>query len=223
MVGVITGRDILAHPFVTIHCFGWQVFFKAIAPWQNETFLSLVQSAESLSEPIAKVPGLLDRCINLELRAKRIYTALGKSLDEEGLVGPFFAGLARQEQQHADLLELCRSLAVRGNWRENVFSPWETFLPQLERQMDAAEAAVPEIDSVDAALQLVVEIELSEVNEIFRAVLVATDAAFVKKLKPFQEAMEAHMIYIMERLPELSPNLILASRDLQTRFPELQI
>ena len=96
------------------------------------------------------------------------------------------------------------------------------YLPCLERQMDATEAAVYTIDSVDATLRLVVQIESSEINEVFHAALVATDAAFVKRLKPFQEAMEAHMSYLAERLPELSPQMILAARELRVRFPRVK-
>ena len=219
MVGVITGWDILSHPVVTIRYFGWQVFFKAVAPWQGKTFLSLLQSAAFPREESSNVPTILERCIGLELRAKRIYTVLAKSLDDQGLVGPFFAGLAEQEQYHADLLQLCRAAAIRSGWKANLFNPWQDYLPRLEQQMDAAEAAVREIDSVDAALQLVIEIESSEINRVFRAALAATDAAFVKKLKPFQTTMEAHMSYIAERLPQLSPKLMLTTRELWARFP----
>jgi len=31
--------------------------------------------------------------------------------------------------------------------------------------------------------------------------------------------MEAHMAYLVERLPELSPNMLLACRELRARFP----
>ncbi len=219
MVGVITGWDILAHPVVTIRCFGWQAFFKAIAPWQNESFFSLLRPAAFPRPATSSVPTILDRCIGLELRAKRIYTALAKALYDQGLAGPFFAGLAEQEQRHADLLELCRAAAVRKGWKANIFNPWQDYLPRLEQQMDAAEAAVYETDSVDAALRLVLQIESSEINLVFHAALAATDAAFVKKLRPFQKAMEAHMAYIVERLPQLSPNLILPTRKLRTKFP----
>ena len=222
MVGVIRGWDILAHPVVTIRCFGWQVFFKAVAPWQGKTFLSLLQSAAFPRAATSNVPTILDRCIDLEMRAKRIYTALAKALDDRGSVGPFFAGLAVQEQYHVDLLELARAVAVRSGWKANLFNPWQEYLPRLERQMDATEAAVYTIDSVDAALRLVVQIESSEINEVFHAALVATDAAFVKRLKPFQEAMEAHMSYLAERLPELSPQMILAARELRVRFPRVK-
>ncbi len=222
MVGVIKGWDILAHPVATIRCFGWQVFFKAVAPWQGKTFLSLLQSAAFPRAATSNVPTILERCIGLELRAKRIYTALAKALDDQGLVGPFFAGLAEQEQYHADLLDLCRAAAIRRGWKANRFNPWQDYLPRLEQQMDAAEAAVREIDTVDAALQLVIQIESSEINQVFRAALAATDAAFVKRLKPFQKTMEAHMSYIVERLPQLSPKLTLTTRELRARFPAVR-
>ena len=111
MVGAITSWDILAHPFSTIRCFGWRVFFRAIAPWLDRSFLSLVQDAGFFGATASDVPKILERCIDLELRAKRIYTILAQSFDDQGLVGPFFAGLVEQEQYHADLLGLLRCVA----------------------------------------------------------------------------------------------------------------
>ena len=35
----------------------------------------------------------------------------------------------------------------------------------------------------------------------------------------FQEAMEAHITYLVDRLPDLSPQLILAVREMRARFP----
>ncbi len=222
MVGVITSWDILAHPISTIRCFGWRVFFGAVAPWHDKPFLSLLQAAGFLRAGTSEVPTILERCIALELRAKRIYKALAKTFNDHGLVGPFFAGLAEQEQHHADLLEVCRSAALRSGWKANLFNPWQDYLPGLEQQMDAAETAVLEIDSVDAALQLVIQIESSEINDVFHAALAATDTTFVKRLRPFRELMEAHMSYMAERLPELSPQLMLACRELRAKFPWLR-
>ena len=219
MVGIINHWDILAHPVVTIRCFGWGIFFRAIGPWQSRPFLSLLRDEGFLGAAASKVPGILERCIGLELRAKRIYKTLARAFADEGLVGPFFAGLVEQEQYHADLLELCRAAAIRGGWKAHLFNPWDDYLPRLEQQMDTTEAAVSEIDSVEAALQLVVQIESSEINQIFYAALAATDSIFVKKLRPFQEAMDAHMTYLAGRLPELSPNMVLACRELRAKFP----
>jgi hypothetical protein len=222
MVGVIAHWDILAHPITTIQCFGWQVFFRAIVPWHDKPFLSLVRDAGFLDASASDMPRSLERCIALELRAKRIYAFLAEVLDDKGMVGPFFAGLAVQEQYHADLLNLVQAVAVHSGWKANRFNPWQDYLPRLERQMEAAEAAVRDIESVDAALLLVIQIECSEINRVFDAALAATDAAFVKKLRPFQKTMEAHMSYIAERLPQLSPNLILPTRELRARFPQAQ-
>ncbi len=219
MVGVINQWDILAHPVVTIRCFGWGVFFRAIGPWQSKPFLSLLREHGFLGTGVSKVPTILERCVGLELRAKRIYTALARALADQGLVGPFFAGLAEQEQYHADLLELCRAAAIRHGWKAHLFNPWDDYVPRLERQMDATEAAVLEVDSVEAALRLVVHIESSEINQVFHAALAAADSAFVKRLRPFRDAMEAHMAYLVERLPELSPQMTLACRELRAKFP----
>jgi hypothetical protein len=222
MVGVITSWDILAHPILTIRCFGWLIFFRAVAPWHDRPFLSIVQSAGFFGAAVGDVPRILERCIDLELRAKRIYKALAKAFGDEGLLGPFFAGLAEQEQYHADLLELARAVATRSGWKANLFNPWQDYLPRLEQQMEEAEAAVYDIDSVDAALRLVIQIESSEINQVFDAALAATDAAFIKRLKPFQDAMKAHMSYLVERIPELSPRLMVNVRELRSGFPAEQ-
>jgi hypothetical protein len=145
--------------------------------------------------------------------------ALATAFSDQGLVGPFFAGLVEQEQYHADLLEVCRAAAIRGGWKAHLFNPWDDYLPRLEQQMDATEADTAKIDSVDAALRLVMQLESAEINQVFYAALAATDSAFVKKLRPFQQAMEAHMAYLVERLPQLSPKMMLACRELRAKFP----
>jgi rubrerythrin len=222
MVGVINHWDILAHPVVTIRCFGWGVFFRAIGPWQSKPFLSLLRDAGHFGAADSKVPAILERCVGLELRAKAIYKALARTFADKGLVAPFFAGLAEQEQHHADLLELGRAVAIRSGWKAHLFNPWDDFLPRLEQQIAAAEAAVSKVDSVEAALHLVVQIESSEINQVFYAALTATDSAFVKKLRPFRETMEAHMAYLVERLPQLCPNMLLACRELRAKFPAMR-
>jgi hypothetical protein len=163
-----------------------------------------------------------ERGISLEPRAKALYRAPARGLEHQGVGGPFFTAPAGEGKEHADLLEVCRAAALRAGWNVNVFNPWLDYLPRLEEQMDAAEDAVRRVDSVDAALRLVIQIELSEVNEVFRAAMAATDTAFVKRLRPFRVAMEAHMAYIMERLPELSPGLMQECRELRARFPKIR-
>jgi len=56
-------------------------------------------------------------------------------------------------------------------------------------------------------------------SQVFYAALGASDSSFVKKLRPFQKTMEAHMAYLVERLPELSPKMLPACRELRAKFP----
>jgi hypothetical protein len=222
MVGVITNWDILAHPIATIRCFGWGLFFRAVAPWSEKTFLALLQDGGYFGAVSPKLPTLLERCILLEQRTKRIYENLGIALSGEGYVVQFFGDLAAQEQHHVDLLEVCRALSLRNAWKANLFSPWQDYLARLEKQLDAAEAAVSRIDSIDAALQMMIEIESSEIDEVSSAAVAATDAAFVKRLKPFRDAMDAHVAYISERLPRLSPQLAIECRKLHAKLPRVR-
>ncbi len=221
MVGVITSWDILAHPVSTVRCFGWRVFFRAVVPRHEQTFLGLLQDAGFFREAVAEMPTILERCIALEVRARRIYAAFATAFADQGLAGSFFAGLAEQEQHHVDLLQVCRSAALRGAWKANLFNPWQDYLPRLDEQMEAVEAGVYQVGSVEDALRLTLQIESSEINEVFHAALAASDAAFVHRLRPFREAMEAHMAYLAERIPELAPQLLPDCRDLRAKYPRV--
>ncbi len=222
MTGVIRNWDILSHPIVTIQCFGWRIFFRAVFSRQEKSFLSLLQDVHFFGMVSSKVPPLVDRCIELELRAMHIYRVFAKAFAKMGSAWQFFEALARQEQEHANLLELCRMAASRGGWKLNYFNPWQEFIPRLERQMKESEVSVYNIGTLDEALRLVVQIESSEINQVFQAVLAASDSSFVKKLKPFQKAMEMHMIYITEWLPELAPHMMMVSRELRAKFPRVR-
>jgi hypothetical protein len=222
MVGVIRRWDVLAHPVVTIGCFGWRVFFQAIRPWQSGSFLSLLGDTGHFGGGPSNVSSILNRCIGLELRAKRIYQALAGPYLDNGVIGRFFVGLIDQEQWHADLLGVCQAAAVRAGWNARLFNPWDDYLPRLEQQMEETEKALSQVDSLEAALQIVVQVETSEINQVFQAAIAATDSAFVKKLRPFQRMMEAHVADLVEQLPELSPNMALACRELRAKFPMLR-
>ena len=218
MGGAISNWDVFFHPFVTIRYFGWTVFFRSLLAGRDTTFLALVNRARPRT---SQVSPLLERCISLELRAKRLYIALARGLDGLDPAANFFGLLAAQEQQHADLLEVCRLAANRDGWKAGLFNPWQDYLPRLERQMQAAEIAASAVDSVEDAVMLALQIESSEVNLVFDAALAASDSNFVRKLRPFRKAMELHMSYLVEAIPRLAPNLLTASRDLRARFPRV--
>ena len=214
MVGAICKRDILAHPFVTIHCFGWQVFFRALIVGRNQTFLSLLVQTRTLQPPTVNVPRLVGRCVKLELRAKQIFESLASQFADHRPVRKFFDNLAQQEQDHADLLELCREAASRALWKEEYFTPWRDAVPRLESQMGDAESALQTVDGVADALRLVIQIEGSEVNHVFRGIVAASGSDFVERLGAFQNAGKKHISYICDKIPKLEPELAGECREL---------
>ena len=220
MVGVISGWDILTHPIVTIQCFGWRVFFKALFEGHGRTFLSLLPKTSPSERTSSRLSSLVDQCIHLELRAKRIYAAFANAFADQPAARRFFETLAKQEQEHADLLAICSAAARRGGWNTNSVNPWENYTSCLEQHMQEVETCLREVGSLDDALRLVIQIESAEINRVFQAALASCDSAFVKRLAVFQRAMERHVSYVVERLPKLDPRFILATRELQALFPE---
>jgi hypothetical protein len=218
MIGAICRQDILTHPVITVRCFGWKVFFRALVAGHHQTFLSLVAETNALPPAPEKVPGLVDRCIGLELCAKGIYESLAQRFDERDSVKGFFATLADQEEDHAELLDLCRAATGRGEWEGKHFDPWRDAVLRLREQMQEAESRANSLESLSDALRLVIQIESSEVNRIYLGIVAASDSEFVRKLRVFHEAGLEHISYICDRIPEMDPKLLDACQELRDGY-----
>jgi hypothetical protein len=219
MVGAITKRDILAHPLVTIRCFGWRVFFRALLAGRQRTFLSVLAETEALQPAAESVADLVARCVELELKASRIYTALARRWVSQRPAHDFLLALADQEDLHAELLELCRVAAAQQRWDEQQVAPWRQVVPRIEEFMGDAESAVDDGDTLRAGLQLVLDIESSEINDVFGGVIAAADSDFVRRLSVFGEARKWHLDFVARTIARLDPGLAAASGALVTRVP----
>jgi hypothetical protein len=207
MVGAIRTLDILSHPIVTIQCFGWGLFFRGVFMGQSQTFLSLLQKAKCLAPPGSDEPELIERCIGLELQASQIYESLAERFALSLPMNEFLAELAGQEREHADLLKVCRSAAMRGHGDANGHKPWHDYVPLLEQRMGGIVSSLTTPKSVEDTLRLVIEIESSEINQVFLSVIKATESAFVEKLRPFRKAAAKHIAYIRRSIRVLAPSL----------------
>ena len=220
MIGTIRNWDILTHPIGTIRCFGWRIFFKATFLWHAKTFLSLLQEDGFFEAAGSTVPEVFKQCIGLELQAKRVYAALARMFAETESTRQFFEVLAQQEQAHADLLEICRAAASRGGWKAEHLSSWRGLIPRLEQQMQVIEDSLTSIGSSENALRLVIQIGLSEINQLFLSIVTKADFTFIRTVRAFRDAMDFHIAYVCQRLPELAPELTTACRELHTKFSQ---
>jgi rubrerythrin len=218
MIGAIRRRDIIAHPLVTVRCYGWRVFVRALTAGRNQTFLSLLAETGYFRPSAITVPELVGRCVELEKKAKTIYESLAAKFLTRPAVNQFFESLARQEGAHAELLDLCRSSASRERWLEEHFAPWRDSVPRLERQMDDIESTSKSVDDAVDALRLVIRLESTELNRVFRGVVTATGSDFVKKVRAFQTAGARHITFICEEIASLEPLLEAECQELRDGF-----
>jgi rubrerythrin len=218
MIGAICRQDILTHPVITVRCFGWKVFFKALVAGQHQTFLSLLAEMNALHPAPEKLPELVDRCIGLELCAERIYESLARRFDQLDSVKGFFAMLAHQENGHAELLDLCRTATGREEWDGKHFDTWQDAVPGLQEQLQEAESRANSLDSLSDALRLVIQIESSEINRIYSGIMAASDSEFVRTMRVFPEAGLEHISYICECVPEMDPELRDACQKLRDEY-----
>ncbi len=207
MDGAIRTRDILTHPIATIRCFGWRIFFRAVTARRNQTFLALLGEMDFFRQLPVPIPKLVARCVDLELRAKRIYELFAWRFAREPVNARFFGALVEHEQQHADLLELCQVAGARGHWKEEYFTPWRDSVPRAEQVMDAAEKAAAAVTTLEKALQVVLQVETSEINAVRDGVFAATAAEFVRNLAAFRNATRDHMTLICRQHPALETTL----------------
>jgi hypothetical protein len=81
-----------------------------------------------------------------------------------------------------------------------------------------AEASLNSIECVSDGLRLVIQIEASEVNQVFNSVVAASEAGFVKKVRAFQKAAAEHISFICDAIPKLEPDLAQQCREFRDRF-----
>ena len=123
MIGVIRRRNILAHPFVTIRCFGSQVFFRALIAGHSQTFLSLLADTKGLQPPTVKVPEVVERCVKLELQALR-WSADSWPPQRKGLLPR--ESTARRTGKHGSGT---RTGSVVNNWLSSASEPISRHTP----------------------------------------------------------------------------------------------
>jgi rubrerythrin len=205
--GAIRKRDILSHPVVTIQSFGWKVLVRSLMARPGQTFLSIV-APTLLPNAVDEKSEFVARAISLELRAMRIYRCLAERFSHLGKLHDFFVNLARAEEDHAELLELCFASSDRQAWTKRSLEPWRDTVAHLEDQMQRFQLRAYHILSVPGALRLVIAIESSEIDDVFDAIVEASDSRFAQVVEAFQSAGDAHTEVICRTISELAPELI---------------
>ena len=214
MIGLVRKRHVLTHPVVTVQSFGWRAFFRCLVAGRNQTFLSLVMEARPSERRSSPAGAVVGRCVELEHRAGRLYESLAGRFSRTASIHAFFTKLARQEEEHAELLRLSLEASRRAGWDADRIRSLSQSVSRLESSMGDAEARGERVRAPAEALGLVLDVESSEINRVFADILRASASAFLEVLDPFHTAAGEHIAYICRRVPELEPGWQEACRTL---------
>ena len=206
MLGAISKRDVLVRAAMTIRCFGWRVFLRTLVAGRNQTFLSILMQEHAFQPASASPFEVVRQCVRLEQIAEGIYQSLAERFSAQGLIQEFFKTLARHEAEHEELLEICRIAAIRGGWDGSGLDPLRESVPLIERQMREAEAKLRAVRILGDAFWLTIEIESSEINRLFQAIVAATGSDFVRKFAQFRSTVREHLSYIQRTITTLEPS-----------------
>jgi hypothetical protein len=165
-----------------------------------------------------QVSELFEGLIALELRAKRIYAVIAQTFAKTKSAHQFFEVLAQQEEDHAHALQVCWDAAKRGDWKAEPVSLWQDMVLRLKHDVQAIESSLSDTCSLDDALRLVIQIESSEINQVFFGLITATHWNYIRNLQPVREVMDVHIAHICQHIPELAPHLTAACQQLRDKF-----
>lgn len=206
MQGIIRKRDVVAHPVVTIQCFGWKLFFRTLVADHDRTFLELV-GEDTFPKRGYRAPNLVARSAGLERRAMGIYLNIARRNSQDPQLCAFFSTLADQESSHAELLELCASATSPEQWESDELTRWQEVLPGLETAVSEFEQAASTVEGRHAALELMSRLEGSEINDLFLGVVGASSSEFVRAVHAFKHAEKNQDAYIARMLPSLDASV----------------
>ena len=151
---------------------------------------------------------VLKRCSMLEERVAAIYSQFGGSLNDEKEVASFFLGLAEEEKHHAKILAAEKAAL-------DVDSDTGYFMPEFSAKLTEMDAMLKRVEekartgvTKDEAFALALELEQSELNTIYRDLVLMGRAAVKLMARHMDESLSLpkHQEGLVEGMRRLIPN-----------------
>ncbi|MGC4121696.1 MAG: hypothetical protein QM765_45390 [Myxococcales bacterium] len=206
MLGVITRRQVLAHPLAIYRGFGARVLMRALTSRRDETFLDVINrcAEEEAHHDLADVDfaPTVERFQGFEVRARELYWTLAnqqQALD----AATFFRALAAQEESHAVLLAHVRREARRGRCWKRSQREYQRELVAVDHLLSHLEAEAREPVGLARALEMVEELEGSELDVVFDTLCHSVDRRSLLRLRRFFAVSEEHRAFCARRIDAL--------------------
>jgi hypothetical protein len=171
MQGVITRKEIFAHPMVIIEGFGLKVLVRSLVARRDETFLDIVNRCAGFraqnDEDEIDLLRTVQRFIDFERRARDLYRKLARHYCTLPDVEKFFGTLSWQEEGHAIVLSRVHREIRRGRLSAGSRDLHEASIASVEALLKACEEEVRHGMPLGRALEIVDVIEGSELDIVF--------------------------------------------------------
>jgi len=144
----------------------------------------------------------------LEERVAAIYSQFGGSLNDEKEVASFFLGLAEEEKHHAKILAAEKAAL-------DVDSDTGYFMPEFSAKLTEMDAMLKRVEekartgvTKDEAFALALELEQSELNTIYRDLVLMGRAAVKLMARHMDESLSLpkHQEGLVKGMRRLIPN-----------------
>ena len=207
MLGVITRKEVLAHPLLILEGFGPRVLVRALTCDDNETFLDIVNRCSEEDDHQAMADVDLARTVQafqgFELRARDLYLALAQRLGGEADVDAFFRAIAGHEEGHAVLLARVRREVRRGHcWKESARGHHES-IARVEGLLSGVEDEVRGGVTLARALEVVETLEGSELNVVFDTLRHSVDMRSRARFEAFFVLTDRHLAFCTQGVSAL--------------------
>jgi rubrerythrin len=121
---------------------------------------------------------LLDRCIAIERAVAEIYDAFAARTVSDSELRELWSALAQDERQHAGKLASWRELVVGEDaGHRTAAEGFEDAVREAEALLIAARERIPEVRTPDDAFAIALELEMSEIDAIYTALLQSSPLA----------------------------------------------
>lgn len=207
MIGVITRREVLSHPFVILESFGARVLVRALTSGPGETFLDVVSRCEEEEAHRAEAEVDLEKTVGafqgFELRARDLYRSFERIHSGLPAVAAFFRTLAGHEEGHAVVLAQVRHALRHGRCWKHSLRAFREEMARVAATLASAEAeAVPGI-TLARTLELAEALEASEINVVFDTLRGSVDLRSRARFEGFFVMTEKHLSYCREQVRAL--------------------
>jgi hypothetical protein len=207
MQGVITKKEVLAHPLVVLEGFGVRVLVRALTCGRDETFLDVVNRCAEEDQHRAMADVDLARTVeaflSFEARARDLYRALAGGLAGAPEAARFLETLAGHEEGHAVVLARVRCELRRGRcWKASAQGHQEA-VAAMGALLSAFEAEARGPVTLERALAIVEAVEGSELNVVFDTLRHGVDMRSRARFESLFVLTDRHLAFCAEGVRRL--------------------